>query len=141
MSGKTGMVPSLKKSRLERTYELFKQVEEAQQSISLPEIVAATGYTVGTGRTYLRKKWDKFLIPTATAGCYIVKGVQNQTIQEFTALLQKRPSSFSSPSLVLQLPHALSEWLQAQAVQRDCPIQDIVLEVLEKHRQAHEWVQ
>ena len=81
------MAPSLKKSKLECTYELFKQAEEEHRSISLTEIVTATGYTVGTGRTYLRKKWDRFLIPAATTGYYIVTGVQGQTLQDFAALL------------------------------------------------------
>lgn len=138
------MSHSSKKSKVERTYEFFRLAEEEQRSISLNDFTTATGYTFGTARTYIAKKWSRFLTPIGTGDLYMVKGVQNQTLQDFTALLQRRLPAIQPASpqrLMLSLPDALGEWLSGQAIQQECSVQDIILDVLERHRQMHEGVQ
>ncbi len=124
-----------KKSKIERTYIFFVKVEQGQHTVTIDQIISATGYTTGTARTYILNKWRRFLIPTTT-GCYEVKGVQTQTLQEFAALLQKKSLPSPPQKLVLHLPPALAEWLYTQAVQQNCTMHDVAIDVLEHHRQA-----
>ena len=77
-----------KNDKIVRAYEFFIEAEQNKRVFSLEEIAAASGWSVGTTRTYKTKKWHFFLIET-TEG-YVCEGVINISQDAFIRIHAQR---------------------------------------------------
>ncbi len=86
------------KSQAERAYAFFLEAEHHQRRFTSEELAEETGYTVGTTKNYLTKKWWWFV--KKEHGTYRVEGFHDYPLQEFLVSLQQKtsgPGSVSAP--------------------------------------------
>jgi len=78
------------KNQAERAYTFFLKAEQHRRRFTLEELAEETGYTVGTAKIYMTKKWWWFA--KKEHGSYSVEGFLDYPLQAFlTSLQQKTP--------------------------------------------------
>jgi hypothetical protein len=113
-----------------RAYTFFAQAEKEQRHLDVTAIASETGYERSTVRIYIARKWRAFLFPLGD-GNYEVRGVRGRSYEEFQALQHEQ-------ILVIPCPAQTLIWLQRQAISKNCSVQEIVLEALERQMQSQE---
>jgi hypothetical protein len=87
------------KSYAELAYDFFAESERTQRCFTLQQLVGATGYTEGTARIYLRKKWWWFV--KEEQGLYKVHDFVSQ--RSLQAFLNDLSQKAKGPAVVPQV--------------------------------------
>ncbi|MBX5451621.1 MAG: hypothetical protein IRZ24_16285 [Thermogemmatispora sp.] len=125
--------------KVARAYHFFLQAEQEGRIIQDSEIQAATGYTQGTTRTYIQKKWWWFL-SLCPGGGYRVQGLRPYSFDEFLDLHRQKRAPFEKHSpharpgekLVIFFPQHLAAWLHSCALRQRRSVQELVIELIER---------
>lgn len=93
------MEQSAPKRRAERAYIFFGEAERNRRTFTLEELAEETGYTVGTAKIYVTKKWWWFV--KKGQGTYFVEGFVGHPLPQFLEALQQK---IAEPEQVPGLP-------------------------------------
>jgi hypothetical protein len=89
-------MPSARNDRSRLAYRYLCEAEDAGRAFSADDIAAATGWSVGSCRTYMSKRWH-FLLRQVSKGQYRADGVKRLSEDAFLRLQAQRvdPDSIS----------------------------------------------
>lgn len=82
--------------KLTKSYKFFSEKEKNLQSFSLTELATFTGWSESTLKTYLTKKWDKFLTPKD--GSFVVSGIIKYSEEEYLRLMSQAQKNYVEPT-------------------------------------------
>jgi len=84
---------STKNAKSVKAYEFFCEAEKNKRVFSLVEVAQASGWSIGTTRTYRTKKWHFFL--QEMTGGFIVSGIKNISEDAFIRIHAQKTEVYS----------------------------------------------
>ncbi len=130
------MEQSAPKRRAERAYTFFVEAERNRRSFTLEELAEETGYTVGTAKIYVTKKWWWFV--KKGQGTYSVEGFLGHPLPQFLeALQQKRGEPGQAPGLIIPMTSTLGRVTPPMIIL--CVVVLLVWSVLLHHWRKQPW--
>jgi hypothetical protein len=124
---------SAEKSHVEKAYEFFLLAERDGRAVSLVDIQRAAGYTEGTSKIYISKKWWWFLVDQPD-GRYIVSGLGAYPFEDFADLHRQKRSPGAGSGQMLYLSSHWAVWLKAQSRSENRSVAEIVIDALDRYR-------
>ena len=85
-----------KLEKIRRSYRLFTKLEKTSEKVNINDIAKATGWAKSTVKTYITKKWDKFL-KKASSTEYVVEGVSTFNEEEYIRMMSQKDSISNEP--------------------------------------------
>jgi hypothetical protein len=82
-------------NKIEKSYRFFKNKAELDKVFTLSELAEATGWSEGTAKTYLSKKWDSILEKTEEG--YKVNNIARYSETEYTRMMSQVNKNSQDP--------------------------------------------
>lgn len=82
--------------KLKKSYSFFTERENEDKSFTFDELLDYTGWTESTLKTYLSKKWDRFLKKSNNR--YFVSGVAKYSEVEYLRLMSQAQKYYEDPT-------------------------------------------